>query len=211
MPTQALHVETAASEAGVARLFIALWPPPALAAALLAQGQAVCGAGPAAGRGEAASRLHLTLLFLGSVPRTRLVELQAALCLPFVPFDLSLGQCTRWPSGVVVVEPEVMPVPLQALHDALTQAASVLGLRCEARPFKPHVTLARRHTGPWPATPAPAARQRWRVRRYHLVESPPGPPARYRWLQTCMALPAGGRAGPAKVPAAANFLQSKTP
>ncbi len=160
------------------RLFIALWPPPALAAALHARGAQLIGDAPA--RREAAERLHLTLHFLGAVPRSRLPALQAVLGQPFEAFEMAFGGCTRWPSGVVVAEPVDPPPGLRALHAAQAQALAALGLRTESRAFRPHVTLARRHTGPWHAEPAGEAVLRWRVRRCVLVESLPGPPARYR-------------------------------
>ena len=59
------------------RLFIALWPPPAVQRALLSCQQAVCSPGLA--WPVPAAQLHLTLHFLGAVPRQRLPALQAAL------------------------------------------------------------------------------------------------------------------------------------
>lgn len=184
MDTAPRHDEPAAPGAAAStRLFIALWPPPALAAALHARGaQALAGTDA---RREAPERLHLTLHFLGRVPRHDLPALRAALCLPFTPFELRLGACTRWPSGVVVAEPLSSPPALLALHAALAQTLAALGLPTEARAFRPHVTLARRHAEPRLDGPAAAAPLRWRVRRYVLVESLPGPPAVYRVLQTC--------------------------
>lgn len=180
--------EAALPAAAPARLFLALWPPPALAVALHARGAQFCA--DASARCEAAGRLHLTLHFLGAVPRHRLPALQAALCLPFRPFELRLHACTRWPAGAVVAEPLASPPGLLALHTALAQMLAALGQHTEARAFRPHVTLARRHTGPWPAASASsaAAPLRWRVQRYVLVESRPGPPAHYQVLQTCGAL-----------------------
>jgi 2'-5' RNA ligase len=167
------------------RLFIALWPPPALAGALSARADRCLADAPA--RREPPGRLHLTLHFLGAVPRSRLPALQAALCRPFAPFELCFDVCTRWPSGVVVAEPLSPPPGLLALHAALAQALAALGQHTDLRTFRPHVTLARRHAGPWPDTQDAAAPLRWRVRRYVLAASVPGPPARYRVLMSCGA------------------------
>lgn len=169
--------------AGAARLFIALWPPPALALALHARGAGALG--DASARREAAGRLHLTLHFLRAVPRDQVPALRAALCLPFRPFELRFGACTRWLSGVVVAEPLSLPQGLRALHTALAAALAAQGQHTEVRAFRPHVTLARRHAGSWCV--GPAAPLRWSVRRYALVESLPGPPARYRVLLDCKA------------------------
>lgn len=179
--------------AGSARLFIALWPPPALAAALHARGARAGVQAP--GRREAVGRLHLTLHFLGAVPRERLPVLKEALCLPFRPFELRFDAFTRWPSGVVVAEPLSQPPGLRALHAALASALAALGQGTDARAFRPHVTLARRHAGPWPAAPAAAAPLRWCVRRYRLVESLPGPPVQYRVLLICSACAAASMPG----------------
>ncbi len=180
--------------APAARLFIALWPPPALAAALDARGAQALGDAPA--RREAPGRLHLTLHFLGAVPRDRVPALQAALCLPFAPFELRFAACTRWPSGMVVAEPLSLPPGLRGLHAALAAALAALGQGTEARAFRPHVTLARRHAGPWPAAPtAPAPPLRWCVRRYVLAESLPGPPASYRVLLNCSGQAAASTPG----------------
>ena len=181
---------------GTARLFVALWPPPAVVRGLQSLQQAACGPGPA--QPVPSERLHLTLHFLGAVPRERLAELRATLCVPFSAFELRLQRLERWsPGGLVVVQPERVPTALQALHAALAQRLESLGLRTDRRSFRPHVTLARRHTGAWPGEPPSGAPEspghapplRWRVRRYGLAESLPGPQAPYRLLQSCPAQP----------------------
>lgn len=177
-----------------ARLFIALWPTAELAAALCARYDAARGS--AAARPEALARVHLTLHFLGQVPRARLPALQDALCVPFDPFELCFMTCERWPGGLVVARPDAVPPELAALHAALTQMLDALGLRTESRAFRPHVTLARRDTGPWPAMPqATAPALHWPVRHYVLAESRPGDVGDYRLLNTCSARPAAARPG----------------
>ena len=173
--------------ADAARLFIALWPSPALAAALQVRREAL-GHDPAA-RPESAERLHLTLHFLGAVPRARLPALRVALCRPFHPFELRLERCERWSNGVLVMCPAAVPPALAALHAALGATLAALGLRTDDRPFQPHVTLARRWPGPRPAPSRGATALRWQVRRYVLVESVPDQPPAYRILQRCGARP----------------------
>lgn len=177
----------------VARLFIALWPPPDLAAAFCAR----CASGSAGTRAETPQRVHLTLHFLGYVARSRLPGLRAALCVPFGPFELRLNHCTRWPQGVVVLEPDTVPPALALLHAELARVIGALGLRAEERTFRPHVTLLRRHPGPWSASADAAVPLRWPVRDYVLVESVPGQPDGYRVLQTCHSRTAAPPAGPA--------------
>jgi RNA 2',3'-cyclic 3'-phosphodiesterase len=168
-----------------ARLFIALWPSPALAAALVARREAV-GHDPAA-QPEAAARLHLTLHFLGAVPQTLRPALRAALCQPFRPFELQLDRCERWSNGMLAMCPAGVPPSLAALHAALGMTLAGLGLPTDDRPFRPHVTLARRWPGPEPAPGAGATPLRWQVGRYVLAESVPGRTPVYRILQCCSA------------------------
>jgi 2'-5' RNA ligase len=153
--------------AGDARLFIALWPDTELRGALGAWcGQWRWGA---AAKPVTAERLHLTLHFIGGVPRTRLHALREALSVPFAPFALSLGRPALWPGGIAVLEPECVPARLHRLHVALGKALQDLGLPVEARIFRPHLTLARK-AGVAQA-PALGPRLRWPVRGYALVES----------------------------------------
>lgn len=152
-----------------ARLFLALWPTPGGAAALAQR----LGLAPEAAhrRRVPPQQIHLTLHFLGAVPRQQLPTLVEGLRVPFVPFDLALRRCERWPRGTLVVLPDEPPPALADLHAALGAALRRLGLPVEQRAFRPHLTLARRYDGP---VPAPLANPvRWHVTRYALVESRP--------------------------------------
>jgi 2'-5' RNA ligase len=150
-----------------ARLFIALWPGPGLGSALHAQ----CGvcATDLRARVVTPQRVHLTLHFLGPVPRQRLPALACALQVPFAPFELRFSHCEAWPHGLRVAVPDTAVPPLMRLHAALGQALQGLGLPVEERPFRPHVTLARRSAAPLPAPQGPPLR--WPVSGYVLVES----------------------------------------
>lgn len=160
-----------------------------MALALQALHPGACGSVP--GGREAAPRLHLTLHFLGNVPRSHLSGLRCALCVPFAPFDLQFDRCLRWPQGLVVARPASPPAALAALHAALAGALKSLDLRSDERAFSPHITLARRHLGAWTGQDTPSMPLHWNVREYVLAESVHGPPASYRVLQTCTAK-AGG-------------------
>lgn len=170
--------DAAPPPADPARLFLALWPPVALARELRAWCRAA--AGPSAARCMPMARLHLTLHFLGSVPRSRLPALRVALRVPFSPFELRFGGCTRWPQGLLVAEPDSVPPALSALHADLALALTAAGLCSNGLAFRPHVTLARRQTAQSAAVPAQAPPLRWTVQGYALCESLPD---RYRQLQ----------------------------
>jgi 2'-5' RNA ligase len=161
------------------RLFIALWPGPEVGHALQAWSRRWPGA--AAGQPIPVQRLHLTLHFLGDVPRERLPGLMAAIAVPFTPFVLSLGRAALWPGGIAVLEPERVPAPLARLHAAIGERLQRLSLPTEARPFLPHVTLARR--AGTAATLPSGPPVRWPVRGFVLVESHRPPHIGYRIVQ----------------------------
>jgi RNA 2',3'-cyclic 3'-phosphodiesterase len=149
------------------RLFIALWPTPAVRAALAARRDSVgwpTGAAPVPDE-----RLHLTLHFLGAVAIERLTALVPALAVPWPGCSLALGDPARWPHGLVVLPAHRPPLPLLELHQRLADRLAGLGLPVEQRAFRPHVTLARRAEGA--QLPAPAPALRWRPADYALVRS----------------------------------------
>jgi len=163
---------------GNARLFIALWPDPAVRDAIAAWSERW--RWNASAKRVGAGHLHLTLHFLGDVPREQLPALRRALALPFAPFTLVLERAVQWRGGTAVLEPARVPLRLRELHAALGDALRSVAIPVEARALRPHVTLARR-AGP-AEPPGSAAQLRWRVAGYALVESRPG--AGYEVLQT---------------------------
>ena len=153
------------------RLFIALWPGEALRQAIAAWQQAW--SWPPQAALVKAERLHLTLHFLGNVDAARLPELARAITVPFEPMTLALGQPEVWPNGVAVVRPDRAPAALLRLHAALGRQLAALGLPVEERPYRAHVTLARRAHRATP--PAQVLNRRWRIDGgFVLVRSLPG-------------------------------------
>jgi 2'-5' RNA ligase len=158
------------SRPATTRLFLALWPDPAVRDALRAWRDLwnwPRGAGPVA-----TDKLHLTLHFLGDQPSERLPELMEGFAVPFSPFQVELGVPTVWPGGIAVLEPELAPRPLLQLHADLSQALLGLGLTPEARAYRPHVTMSRRANSATLASSGPAIA--WQVDSYALVESRKG-------------------------------------
>jgi len=182
----------APASAGAARLFIALWPGDSLRQALR-DWREPCPGGVGT-RPVALEQLHLTLHFLGNVPRQQVPELHHALRVPFRVFELIFSRCERWPGGLLVVSPDAVPPVLADLHAALREALHRVGLPTEARAFRPHITLARRHTGPLPPAAVPALH--WNVRGYALVESGARAGGGYAVLEAYEG-PTGVRADPA--------------
>lgn len=162
-----------------ARLFLALLPDAQVRAAL-AQHRDHWHFLPDAVR-YAPADWHATLHFIGSVARPRLDGLRAALQLPFPPFDLRFGEPACWPNGLAVLCPTAAPDALLQLHARLGQTLRGLDLKTDARPYHPHVTLARHvHDAVLPPPPAFV----WHVSGYALVESTGQVTQRYRVLQS---------------------------
>lgn len=162
-----------------ARLFLALVPGADVTAALAAHSDAwQWNAGAAR---YAPADCHITLHFIGPVARQRLDELRAGLAVPLAPFELRFGQPELWRHGLAVLLPEAVPAGLQQLYADLGQALQRLGLKTEARPYRPHFTLARH------AAQAQMPLQRpvfgWPVAGYVLMESTGEVGQRYRVLQ----------------------------
>jgi RNA 2',3'-cyclic 3'-phosphodiesterase len=153
------------------RLFLALWPPAEVAAALRAHSDAWTWS--AGARRTAPERLHITLHFIGEVPAANAPPLQQALQVGWTGCELELDRSEVWPGGIAVLEASRVPPSLVALHAALGDRLRERGLPVESRRFRPHVTFARKAQGSRP--PAGFAPLRWRVEaEYLLVQSLPG-------------------------------------
>ena len=127
---------------------------------------------PAGSSVVAPDKLHLTLHFIGLVARERVDDIAPGLAVATGAFELRFGRPELWPSGIAVLRPFACPDPLLALHQRLGDALRALGLPTEARPYRPHVTFARKAAGA--ALRFEPAALRWRVRSHALVESRPG-------------------------------------
>lgn len=165
--------------ADTARLFIGLWPPLAVRDAALRHADRW--SWPHRARRVHADKIHMTLHFLGAVPRERIAVLTAALAaVPFALCDLHLDRAELWPGGIAVLGCSDVPPELPALHARLADALRRIGLAPESRPWRPHLTLARQAQGAVP--PADDDTIVWPVGGHVLIESDLRPPGRYRIL-----------------------------
>lgn len=159
------------------RLFFALWPDDAVRQALLHwQTQRLA----AKARWQHRADLHLTLHFLGTVEPDRLDPLRAlGDAVSIRRFVLVLDQLGHWSRPQVLwCGPTAPPAELLALHRRVGEGLSALGLPLDRRPFRPHVTLARKvRSGP---EVGPIEPLDWTVREWALVESRPGERPHYR-------------------------------
>jgi 2'-5' RNA ligase len=153
-----------------ARLFIALWPSPAVQRALAVAQRSWTW--PAGAKPTPRDKLHLTLHFIGSVPAAQVAAIADGIAAPCPPFALTLDHAAVWPNGCAVLETGEPSAPLSVLHGRLAEALQRLRLPVESRPLRPHVTLARRATGAAP--PAFFEPVRWPVRSCLLMQSAAG-------------------------------------
>jgi len=163
-----------------ARLFIGLWPDEPTRDALHACERRWTW--PPRAALVTRERLHLTLHFLGAVPRERVADLVDGLDLAFEPFELVLDHAEVWHGGIAVLQSIAVPPALQALHARLHRALDALQQASARGRLKAHVTLARHAQGALP--PPEFASIPWRVGGYALIESERRPPASYRVLQS---------------------------
>lgn len=126
-----------------------------------------------------ASNLHLTVRFIGSVERSVVDGIADRLAeRPLAGFELELGEVGTFKHGplVRVVWLQVRAGAEQARElAALVEAECVrAGLAAEARPFQPHLTLARaraRGGAILPSLPAPPDLPLWRADQLILYRS----------------------------------------
>jgi 2'-5' RNA ligase len=149
------------------RLFFALWPPAAIRDQLHAIANAA--AATTGGRVMRDSTLHVTLAFIGSVPREQLPAIAAlAASIPGEPFRLRLDRLEALPRKAIVwAACSETPAPLATLVAALKRGLErQCALPTDPR-FLPHLTLLRkiRQAAPLPALAAID----WPVSDYRLV------------------------------------------
>lgn len=155
------------------RVFYALWPDQRSSQALHQLALEI--ARSRGGRATRERNLHVTVAFVGAIHR----GLLPALCVAGKhavdasrAFTLALdrlGGAGR--DGIAWLAPSTMPAEVVALHGALAEALTQRGFPIESRPFRPHVTLARRCSRP--VASGDASPVSWWVDRLALVVSTP--------------------------------------
>ena len=154
------------------RLFFAVWPDAEAAGSLAAVSRTLADLG--AGKPIAAAKIHLTLAFLGEIDAERAARaIEAAAAIRGRAFDMVLDNVGSFRSARVAwAGCGRTPPELGELQESLDGELRRRGFALEARPFVPHVTLARRIARSVPRAPmAPIA---WRARELTLVRSETG-------------------------------------
>lgn len=147
--------DPAPAGAPTARVFFALWPPPALAE-LLAETAKTAG-GRFGGRPTRRETIHLTLAFLGEVAQSSLpAVVRCAGAVKAAPFALQIDQLGFWAHNRLLwAGCSELPSALKQLVDDLRQGLLSGGFQADAgaHGFTPHLSLLRRV----PARRAPSA------------------------------------------------------
>ena len=124
------------------RLFFALWPDETTRAQIDSLNQQLDGAG----RKLIPQNLHVTLVFLGNVEddvadavERLAADIQAA------PLELLFDELDYWKRPrVICLTCRRQPDKVYDLVNQLTRMVSSFPIRLEARPFRAHITLARK-------------------------------------------------------------------
>ena len=174
--------------ADTARLFFALWPAPEVQRALgdvANRAQRECG-----GRAVPASNIHLTLVFLGDLPRDRAAVLETlAAAVKGSRFAMSVDRLEYWRHNRILwAGMDGCPELLQALVARMLDSLNGAGFRCDRRPYVPHITLLRNaRRAPVDGRCRPIA---WPVDSFALMES--APREHGREYQVLRSWPLGG-------------------
>jgi len=165
------------------RLFFALWPDEALRASLASRIRALVP--PGVGRLQQPEQLHLTLEFLGAVAESRLDAVRAAAsAVRAGRCEVVLDRVAFWRrSSVLCLLASRTPPALEGLVDELRCALGVNGFDTETRPYRAHLTMARKVRRPVSLPPPDPVT--WPVAEFTLVESRTDPAGSiYTVLQT---------------------------
>jgi 2'-5' RNA ligase len=151
------------------RIFFALWPSEK-------QRQKIDAAiGPYKnvldGKWTLRSNWHVTLVFIGGFPADDIPALQtAAGNVRSQNIELEFDRIDFWKrSKIMCLQADFVPNPLLELVKSLESAAKPFGFRPEKRPYRPHMTIARKARFFEAITLAQPLRLQWSG--FHLVES----------------------------------------
>jgi len=157
------------------RLFFALWPSDEFRADLVSATQAL--ARDSGGRVIPPENLHVTLLFLGSVPSARFAAVQQAgdVCANAPAFTLSFDRTEVWGRANLLCLTTTTLTPPQAtvLAEKLRHSLRDEVMATSEHEFRPHITLAR--DLPRRRRPEPISPLLMKVNDFALVQSQPGP------------------------------------
>jgi RNA 2',3'-cyclic 3'-phosphodiesterase len=157
----------------VQRLFFALWPSSEMRRELsLATQKQVS---DCRGRAVPCHNLHATLAFLGNVPQSRVAELMRlargqAAAFAQVPLSLRFDTLEHWSRPKILCALATQASPqASALAAALKDSTVAAGFHPDLKPFRAHVTVARK-VADCPQLP-PLSPVVWHFEAFALIDS----------------------------------------
>ncbi len=130
----------------------------------------------------AAVNLHVTLLFLGGVDTEKeTVLVEEAATIPCPKMAITFDRLSYWQKpGILCLTTSRVGSELLSLVDRLAAVAEKRAIAVDARPYQPHVTLARKAKQPVELAVEPVI---WQADSFCLFEScPSGHSVEYRML-----------------------------
>lgn len=152
-------------------MFFALWPDGGTRRALhqvAGKANRQCG-----GRRMRPETIHMTLVFLGDVPLSRMAQLhEAAMGIVMPAFSMTINRVDWWRhNGVAWAGMDTVPEVLAELAGLLRERLKAAGFGFDAKAFVPHVTLLRKAHCPDRELPPLAVE--WKAGDFVLVRSVP--------------------------------------
>ncbi|CAA9889928.1 RNA 2',3'-cyclic phosphodiesterase [Candidatus Methylobacter favarea] len=154
--------------ANVSRLFFALWPDDTTRQKLVRLCQSIQAK---EFKWVLPQNLHVTLVFLGNIDTSaELLIKKSAAAISAEPFVVTFDRLTYWkkPKVLCLASRQPPPSKLMILVEALGLAVENCGLQIDARPYAPHITLAR-HGNAWVDQDCEPVV--WQANSFCLVES----------------------------------------
>jgi RNA 2',3'-cyclic 3'-phosphodiesterase len=165
-------------KSGARRLFFALWPGEQVRTSLAHAAQEAIHA--SGGRLVPVSNWHSTLVYVGSVAEERMRTIvDVAASLRFQPFQLVFDHIEYWAKPAVLCAVATdRPLAAQSLVSQLRSALVAQGFMLDPKPWRPHITIARKVAQALPERVIQPIR--WKMQDFALVESETRPEgARY--------------------------------
>lgn len=149
------------------RIFFALWPSEQTREKIDNFNQSLRLGGL---RKVKSANLHITLLFLGNTDaKTERLLRRMAENISVQPFELTFDQLDFWQKPkILCLTTQRYDAQLTALVKALNHIVEQCGMHTEVRPYKPHITLARKAQKLIDCEVQPIA---WQVNSFCLIES----------------------------------------
>ncbi len=152
------------------RLFLGLWPDASMREQLAhAVRKGVRASG---GRRVPKANYHITLAFIGAVPEGRVADLGAVVraVAGAGPIEVPLRELAYWPGPqVLCAVPPVPPAGWAGWVGRLLEALAAAAFAPDLKPFRPHVTVARKVMRP--SASAVLHPVLWRFDEFALIES----------------------------------------